>query len=272
MMNYKLRASIFSILVLTSIACNAQLTQATHSTYYSYSQVEYTYGPYYFSETMGFVKGLLKEKQEKERRKEYKELMQGKTKEMKDYYSSLKGSYPSSIKNGWHQVVLISGNRYMDERKVLVKNNQITKVVWDNWMPEEIAFGGLIKDAKSALSFKNANENLSGLVEVYFMNAIGNLESLAQTPLEPSKLVFWTRKSAYKNWKINVNGNLFGPFVIKHRKGDVIDCDNFEELIVYAKPGVVEYGRGSSYSSRPIGQKGRFQVKEGECKVIEIKK
>ena len=245
---------ILVILVFVTLFSNAQVSTLSYQDNYSYSHVKYTYGPYYFNETMGLVKGLLKEKQLKEKRAEYKLLMQTKTKELKDYYLSLKDHYPKTIKDGWHEVVLISGDRYIDERKVYVQNNKIEKVVWDNWLPDAISFGGLVVNGKSAISFKNTrgNENLGGLVEVYFMNAIANHSGISTPPLKPAKLVFWTRKNGYKKWKIRVDDNTFGPFKIKHKKGDEINCEDYNELILFVKPGYIEYGRASYYSGKLI--------------------
>jgi len=80
---------------------------------------------------MSLVKGILQDKKQKELKAEYKLVMQQKTKEYRDYYNSSE-SYPESSIDGWHNVIILSGDRMMDERKVYVKNNKIQQVVWGN--------------------------------------------------------------------------------------------------------------------------------------------
>ncbi len=80
---------------------------------------------------MSLVKGILQDKKQKELKAEYKLVMQQKTKEYRDYYNSSE-SYPESIIDVCHNVIILRGDSMMDERKVYVKNNKIQQVVWGN--------------------------------------------------------------------------------------------------------------------------------------------
>jgi len=242
---------------------------ATNS-YYSYSEVKYDYGPYYFNQTMGLVKGILYDKKMQELKLEHQRMMKQKTNEYREYYAGL-GNYPDVIGDGWHDVIILSGDRMMDERKVYVKDNKIVSVIWDNWLPEECSMVGKIEKGKSVLSFKDASYNWSGLVDVFFFNTITDAEARASEPLRAAKLVFWTTKGSYKNMKVSISNTLYGPFVVKHKKKDVIDVDDVQELAVYVKPGIIEYGRGSLFSGSIVGQAGRIKAESGQSYVLRIK-
>ncbi len=138
-------------------------------------------------------------------------------------------------------------------------------------MPEEITFSGVIKDGKSAISFKNSSENLSGLIDVYFFNSIADPSSTTETPLTPAKLVFWTTKGSYNKMYVSVQDNAFGPFIRKHKSKDVIDENDVQEMIVYVKPGIIDYGKGSKYTGRINGKAGRVNAEGGKTYVLRIK-
>lgn len=270
-MKYTSTLLLFIIGSLSLVTLKAQTYTRVISTnsFYSYSQVRYDYGPYYFDQTMGLIKSMIHEKRMKEIREENARRMRAKIDEYKTYYAGLE-SYPETVKNGWHDVILISGDRFIDERKVYVENNKIQYVIYDNWMPEDVNFTGIIKDGKCAMSFKNASENLSGLLDVYFFNAMADPNSNTATPLQAAKLVFWTTKSDYKSMRVNVEGNPFGPFIVKHKKTDEIDPNNVEELIVYVKPGIIDYGRHNGITGKPSGKAGRINAESGQTYVLRI--
>lgn len=245
-------------------------------TYYYYSKTEYTYGPYYFDQSVGLIEDVLNYKRKQKELELYKEKMKQKTQEIKDYYTSLE-NYPSKIIDGWHEVTIVSGDEFIDYRKVLVKGNKISDVVWDNWMPEEITFSGPIKDAKSAIQFKNPTENLQGIIQVYFMNSIADSTSISTEPLTPASITFWTARKKENNISVSVNDQLFGPFGARYEEENAPECGDFQSITVYLKPTVEHYfkslktGVYSSNSISKLSSKGtKVMLKNGECRLIQI--
>lgn len=248
--------------------------------YYYYSKTEYTYGPYYFDQSMGLVQGILNQRRIDKEKAAYAEKMRKKTTEMKAYYESME-EYPEVVIDGWHEVTLVVGESFIDNRKVFVENNKIKEVVWDNWMPEEITFSGPIKKGKSAIQYKNPTVNLEGLVTVYFMNAIADPSGTTTKPNEPAAVTFWTKKRNYQKLSVSVNDQLFGPFQVKTDKEslEIPNCLDFDQITVYLKPNVDHYFKSmktsvySFNSLKKITAKGtKFKLASGECKVIEITK
>lgn len=246
------------ILMITKIS--------TSQTYYYYSETQYTYGPYYFDQSMGLVRDVLQERKNENLRREYIEKMKERTKAMRDYYESMP-SYPEKVVDGWHDVSILVGNDFIDSRKVLVENNKIKKVVWDNWMEEEITFSGPIINAKSAVQFKKPTKNLQGLVEVFFMNSIADPNSSTEAPLEAAVLTFYTKSDYYKTMSVEIDGYSIGNFM---HQFDNVECEELNALNVYLKPGTYEFQAFASGPNALITEK--LILKSGECKVIEIVK
>ena len=265
-------------LILLMLLAVAQISfaQRTSSTYYYYSETEYTYGPYYFSKTMGLIQNIINHKRRKEAEAEFKKVMLEKTTEMRTYYNSM-DNYPSAVPNGWHDVTIMVGNSFIDHRKVRVENNVIKEVIWNNWMPEPVAFSGPIQKCKSAIQYKEPKGHLKGLVEVYFMNTITDSTSTTTEPLEPAMITFWTSLYKYDIRSVSVNDRLFGPFGARYDDENAPECGDFQSINVYVKPGVIFYfkslktGFYSMNSLRKLSKKGsKISLQEGECRLVEI--
>jgi hypothetical protein len=193
--------------------------------------------------------------------------MKVRTQTMRNYYTSLK-EYPKTIPNGWHDVSIIVGEDFIDNRKVLVENNKIKEVVWDNWMPEVITFSGPIIDAKSAVQFAKPTSNTQGLVEIYFMNSIADSKSTTTEPLQPAIVTFWTKSNYYKTMNVVVEGVKYGGF---NQKNDApVNCGNIKAFNIYVKPGIYSY---KAFASGPMPIfEDKIALQSSECKVIEIVK
>lgn len=239
-------------------------------TYHYYSAREYTYGPYYFDQSLNFVNKIFEDKKIAKDREEMKKAMELKTKEIKDYYESLK-VYPEKVTDGWHEVVVIAGSEFIDDRKVYVKSNQIVKSVRGNWWDEEVSFSGPIINAKTGIKLKNTKPPLDGLLQVFFINFIANNSSEASPPLKPGQITFWTNSKKYDKVYLYFEDASFGPFKNFYKDTSPPACNSESEINIVYKPGLYKY-KGvmrSGSRSRTLCE-GVVEIKEDNCTLIQI--
>lgn len=264
--------------VLFTISAICMLYAASGQTYYYYSSTEYTYAPYYFDQTLNFVGRILEEKKQAKAKEEMKQTMAQKTKEIKEYYESI-GIYPERIKDGWHEVVIIAGNEFIDDRKVYVQNNKIQKSVRNNWREEELSLSGPIVNGKTGIKLKDGRAPLDGLILAFFINSIADSSSEATPPLKPGQVTFWT-SSKKKNIYLFFEDASFGPFKDYHKAQSAPGCGNANEINIIYKPGVYKY-KGvkrmgyniwlGDYDYKTLCE-GTVEIKEDGCALIRIDK
>lgn len=243
-------------------------------TYYYYSRTEYTYGPYYFKESLNFIDRLIQSKEEKEKAAAERRRMQKQTGDMRSYYGSFE-TYPANISDGWHSVVILGGEEYIGDRKVLVESGRIKRMVWDNWMEEELTFSGPIVKAMAGVRIKGGTGPLGGMVDVYFMNSLGDNPVTADPPLKPGTVTFWTSQKDYDKGKICIvfEDALLGPF-IEHRDWDnAPECGDNQQINVVYKPGLYKYRMVRKTFTGLAGRtlmEGKVELTDGGCQVIEV--
>lgn len=263
-------------LTLLFLAALFSFELASAQTYYYYSRTEYTYGPYYFQESLNFVDRLIKSKEEKDRQAAERERMRSQTKNMRDYYGSFE-AYPERISDGWHSVVILGGDEYIGDRKVFVESGRVKSMIWDDWMPEELTFSGPIVKAMAGVRIKGGTGPLGGMVDVYFMNSLGESPVMAEPPMQPGRVTFWTSAGDYDLGKIHVifEDAGFGPFVEHRAWDDPASCGDNQQINVVYKPGVYKYkvvrkSGAMSYSFSRTLMEGKIEITEGGCELVEV--
>lgn len=243
-------------------------------TYYYYSRTEYTYGPYYFAESLNFIDKLIQSKEDREKAAAEKKRMEKQTTDMRSYYGSF-DTYPANIEDGWHSVVILGGDEFIGDRKVQVENGRIKRMVWDNWMEEELTFSGPIIKAMAGIRIKGGTGPLGGMVDVYFMNSLGENPVKADPPLVPGTVTFWTSQSDKDKGKIYIvfEDALLGPFT-EHQDWDKAPaCGDKQQINVVYKPGLYKFKVMRRAYSLGIGRtlmEGKVELTNGGCELVEV--
>lgn len=249
---------------------------ANAQTYYYYSRTEYTYGPYYFSQSLNFIDRLIKSKEKKEEQRQMRERMSKQARDVRDYHASF-DAYPDKVSDGWHSVVIVGGEEYIGDRKVLVEKSRVKRMVWDNWMEEELTFSGPIVEAMAGIRIKGGEGPLGGMVDVYFMNSLGDEPATADAPLKPGRVSFWTSMKDKELGKIYITFEdaIFGPFT-EHRDWDKSpECGGTQQINVVYKPGIYSFkgvrkSSTSAYAQQRTLMEGKVEITEEGCTMIEI--
>ncbi|MBN8701941.1 MAG: hypothetical protein J0M08_02690 [Bacteroidetes bacterium] len=242
--------------------------------YYSYETYDYT--PYYFSQTLGFVSGIyndyMRDKQKKEEEAKAAEQMKQRITQMKDYYASI-GKYAETVRDGWHEVTIIGGGEFIDTRKVYVQNNRVTKMYADEWIENPIASAGPIVNCRTGVQLKGKDAS-QVLLDVYFINYLGDQSVLAEPPLTPGKVVFSAINKAYGEYYIQFQDALFGPFKNKFKYNYLVGCNEESAMNISCKPGRYKIKAVVKRGGADNGYQSVFEIDvkvgEGECRTIQL--
>jgi len=205
-----------------------------------------------------------------------RERMQNQVRDVRDYHASFE-TYPAKIADGWHSVVIVGGEEYIGDRKVLVEKGRVKRMVWDNWMEEELTFSGPIQKAMAGIRIKGGEGPMGGMVDVLFMNSLGDDPTFADEPLNPGRASFWTSMKDKELGKIYIvfEDAIFGPFT-QHQDWDKSpECGEVQQINVVYKPGTYSFKGIRKASSSPYAQKrtlmeGKIEITEDGCSLIEI--
>lgn len=255
---------ILPFLLLLVLGTRAQV-------YYYYSYTEYDYGPYYFNQTLQFVERQINAKEMKERAEAERLRMAEQTKKTREYHDNF-GTYPNSVPDGWHNVVIVAGDSYIGDRKALVENGRIKHLIWDNWLPQELVFSGQIIKAASSVRIEGGTGPFGGLVDVYFLNQLGDNPTQCEPPLKPGSVTFWCSASEKQLGRMQIvfEDAIFGPFS-EHRDWDnPAECGDEKQITIYYKPGKYKYRLAPTWDSKRSLSSGEVVIKEGGCTVQEV--
>ena len=187
----------------------------------------------------------------------------------KELYNSFK-TYPDNIKDGWHNVKLIEGNKVIVDAKVEVKTNKIIGLALENWILCDVTFSGNIDNGKSIIRF-NARGVNSDLSDIYFLENIVDPTSTSTRPLSPGKLTLWTTNSKAKRLRVYFGNQFLGTFKKRFSNDDKVSCEEDGSITINYKPG--------NYTITVLNQ-GFFQVKrttiqaviyENQCLTYQVK-
>ncbi|MEY4926827.1 MAG: hypothetical protein RI894_1263 [Bacteroidota bacterium] len=258
--------------------------------YYHSSQSNYSYSEQYINshstsrnlsvdnavdQTFGYLGRLIDEKKEKEAAQAKKEKMQKRVAEMRKYYESL-SKYPQKMLDGWHEGVLLGSDEYIADAKFLVKNNKVTEMVWDDWLPQELNFSGPILKCKTGIRIKDGKGPLEGIIDVMFINFIADSTSTAKPALKPGKVTFWTNNKNIKKIGLQFEDFSLGHFTHYFPYASPPKCGADSEIVVYFKPGLYTYKATIlsdwGYSNYKTLCEGKVRITEEGCEIIQINK
>jgi hypothetical protein len=178
-------------------------------------------------------------------------------------------TYPETIIDGWHLAIITDNHRFCKQVKIFVKDNKIKKLVAENYIPIKVQAFTKIKNAKSIVNLEHFGREELVPVTAYFLFDIDK-PNIVDEPQSPGFVCFWTSmKRDYDAIKIRV-GNLKIPqFSSTFYKVTPPNCGDISTVYTILKPGRYSFiaeGRGS------INWKKQFEVKSGECVLIELSK
>jgi hypothetical protein len=276
--------------ILTTLFVGVSVFAQAQAYYYYSSSSNYSYSRQYVSssstsqnlsvdnavnQTFNYLGRLIDEKKEKEEAIAKKEKMTKRVQEMRNYYTSL-GTYPEKVIDGWHEALILGGDEYISEAKFEVKNNKITAMVWDNWLPQELSFSGPIIKGKSGLKIKDGKGVFEGLIEVMFINHIADNTSISTPPLKPGKVTFWTNSKNLKKISLRFEDLDLGKFKHTYKFDAPPSCGGDQEIVVWYKPGLYDYKAIAEsswgYSNYNTLCEGKVRITEDGCERIQINK
>lgn len=246
--------------------------------YHSSSDISTYHYDYNISQGINFIGRIYEDKKTKERLAEEKAKAQKKVQEIRDYYGTL-GKYPETVADGWHDVVMLSGDEFITYIKVQVKNNKISLFVWDDWIEQEVSFSGPIINGKTGAKLKNGRGALEGMAEVYFINYIADNTVMASAPLKPGKVTFWTNNKKFDEVFVLFEDAKLGAFKHKYAYTTPPECGSEAEINVIYKPGTYSYKayeKGSySWNTKEYGIgkvicEGNVKITENGCQLIQL--
>ncbi|MDQ3190673.1 MAG: hypothetical protein M3Q58_03690 [Bacteroidota bacterium] len=203
-------------------------------------------------------------------RERQRELEKQKTTAMinqtKQSYNSF-SNYPKTIRDGWHNVISTNNYDVCDERKVFVKNNEITHYYIDNWIERKVSFTGPINSGKGMVKLKFQDGTQSSLLEIFFMEYIINSKSETTKPLKSGSVSFWTNFKNGANTSIYIDGIYFGKISSCFKEG-VPFCKQDGTLTINYKPGTYSYNAKSKNRS----WSGVVTITESDCRTIKLTK
>jgi hypothetical protein len=149
-------------------------------------------------------------------------------------------SYPDSIVDGWHSVVVTDNLKFCSDAKVRVEGNRIKEFFVDNCMSINFKAAGSIKKAKNIVTLENFNGEQLEIVDAYFVYDIEE-PNLVDPPIEPGYISFWTTANGFLNQKIEISNGMVIDGVnvrfVPSKKRKEPACFDEETLTIVLKPG-----------------------------------
>ena len=186
--------------------------------------------------------------------------------QVKEYYESLK-SYPSSINNGWYNV--ISTNNYDNcfECKVYVSNNKVTKYVEEEWLFVPISYSLEISNAKAMVQLKSNAAGNGDMVTLYFLEYINDKYSYVSPPSGPGEVCFYAGKIKRGGIVdiICLDAGVIGQLTLCFEEV-APSCGQTGTQTEECKPGTYTY----SASNSKYNWSGSFTITAGRCTQVCI--
>lgn len=169
-----------------------------------------------------------------------KEKITNSINQVKSYYGSA-STFPDIIKDGWHNVISTNNYDFCEERKVYVLNNKVVKYVIDDWMERKISYQSVITKAKAMIQTIQDDGSKSDMLDLYFIEDIGNPNNYVSPPLIPGKVCFWTNVKKGGEIKVFIEDRYYGSVTSYFSDEDKPTCAQYGTLVFEYKPGVYSY-------------------------------
>ena len=166
-------------------------------------------------------------------------------------------SKPDSISNGWHNVLVTDNNSFCREAKAYVSNNHVKDFVIDNYLPLTFKSTGTIKKGKNVLTISKS-ESETVIVDVYFLYDLDE-PSVADPPMEPGCVCFWSFNKKYVGEQIIVNNSKYDGLTKTFPRAP--DCFEEGARTIFLKPNTYEFTAQKNGNDR----EGEITIKAGQC-------
>lgn len=170
--------------------------------------------------------------------------------------------YPDSIAAGWHAVVLTDNKEFYNDVKVFVTKNSIIQLAIENCIRIRCT-SGKIKNAATVITLTDINSEFDAL-NVYFINDLDSTV-LAEEPMQPGFVCFWTNKDKYLKERLLING-IERDFISKLHETEP-ECFEQGVPLYMMKPGIYKLRATKTGNDR----EAKFEVKSGMCLKYGIK-
>lgn len=144
-------------------------------------------------------------------------------------------SYPSTIPDGWHEVLAYTTPDFIAVRKVYVKGNMVTQYVVDNWAFRTVSNPVRVNNAYAAVKIK---EDPTLDIRLLFLNSISNPNSISTPPEASGTISFWTDYN--KSIDVWVEGQYIGN-IPKYFPKEAPSCGQNGTLVFRNKAGTYSY-------------------------------
>ncbi|HTC01399.1 MAG TPA: hypothetical protein VK705_12025 [Ferruginibacter sp.] len=170
-------------------------------------------------------------------------------------------SYPDSITEGWHNVIVTDNVNFCKNAKVLVKDNKVQDFVIDDWIHVPVLSMGSqhIKKGFITLSMQDFNGEQLAIMDTYFVYDL-DAPAITTTPSQPGYICFWSNESRYYQIIIKVEDERLDNLTQQYENEP--PCFSKGMVCRMYKPGVYNFialGRGSKK------WRGAFRIKSGMC-------
>ncbi len=256
-LEYKARATKSSS--GTSGSNNTQLNQHSQPNYQSsYGQpAESNYRNTYVSPDWDLLIRAAQAKQEYERQRALSKMQQ-----TVNRYLSF-SSYPRTIRNGWHNAVVMDNYSTCVDLKVYVVDNKATRCALDNFGERDVSFSSTIENGRGMIKIRYPNQE-SDYMDVFFIEAIANPNSFTTDPLPSGKVSFWTNMKRGGNFRLYLDEMYVGTLT-KYFDAGIPICGQPGTITLEYKPGTYKYEAvpEGSYGGRTIS--GQVTIVAGGC-------
>ncbi|MBL7799719.1 MAG: hypothetical protein JNL95_03245 [Chitinophagales bacterium] len=168
-------------------------------------------------------------------------------------------TFPMTIADGWHKVVVTDNAHFCSDMKVLVQNNNIVKLAAEDFFPINFSAPRQIRNAKNTITIKKFYAQKLVTVDVYFMDDIEQ-QNIVEPPQKYGYVCFWSDIKNAEDIIIKIQDKKIGKVPLQSTTEP--ECFSNGMLCKILRPGqysLLALGRGT------IVWRGEFLIKENTC-------
>jgi hypothetical protein len=177
-----------------------------------------------------------------------------------DYYDKQK-SFPSAIRNGWHNVIAMNYINFCGESKVLVNDNKVISYVVDDWEYRDLKEPAEINDGRATVQLLKKKRPKKQEFDIYFIDYLVDSNSYANSPVGSGTISFWAGS--------DVKGGTITVFINEESMGTMYpeleetapDCGEDIGLTIEFKAGTHQF---KAINNRNVWR-GEITIYRGKC-------
>ncbi len=219
---------------------------------------------------------FVNEYRDKKLREAIREQSMTKLSMLKKHYDSYE-SYPDTISNGWHRVIVTDNLDFCQEAKVLVEENRIKQFVIENCITLNFQPASSIKKGKCLGTISNYKQEATKIVDIYFIYDL-EFSAVVEPPQEPGYMTLWTNSSNYLDMRIALGGRFESNGLFRTAKGgNYLDpfTKRFKKRPNCFSTGAINLILPAGGYNVMVRRKGRdymesFEIKRGQCLIFYV--